>query len=84
MVLIDYVHILLRLVQIALVAYVMLHSLSFVVGFFIGMMVKINDKNSAMWKDLLNYRVAALFPSIGWGCQFFDWILTEQTAKKID
>jgi amino acid transporter len=91
LVLIDYIHILLHFVTVALLAYVSFQSFGFVFGCIIGMMLKLRAFRkpdevdvASVWADVLNYRVASLVPTIGWGCKFFNWILTEQEQAKLE
>lgn len=88
LVVIDYVHLLLNFATIGLACYMMFQTLGFLFGTFIGCMVKLrtfskkDDEAGSMWADVLNYKLATLVPTIGWGKTFFDWILTENAKPE--
>lgn len=81
-VLIDYIAIIVSLIQIAAIFWLVLQVLSCAVGMWAGGMIKCTSGSTqAFWQSFFNYRLATFFPGLVIGKDLISWLLTETEAK---
>lgn len=71
--LIDYLVFLLWVIQICIICCVSFVAL----GFLVGVYVYIQTRTSVDKPALFNLRVVKVVPSIGWGYNMMDWLMSE-------